>query len=84
VLSGLLNLRPALMQSLLESCNSIKVKRLFLFMADKANLPVMKHLDQTAIDLGSGNRSVVRDGTYDSRYQLVLPKELVGKSHRKI
>lgn len=34
--------------------------------------------DQTAIDLGSGNRSVVRDGAYDSRYRLVLPKELVG------
>lgn len=77
VLSGLLNLRPALMQSLLESCNSIKVKRLFLFMADKANLPVMKHLDQTKIHLGSGNRPVVRDGLYDSRYQLVLPKSLI-------
>jgi Transcriptional regulator, AbiEi antitoxin, Type IV TA system/Transcriptional regulator, AbiEi antitoxin N-terminal domain len=78
VLSGLLNLRPALMQSLLETCNSIKVKRLFLFMADKANLPVMKHLDQNAIDLGSGNRSIVRDGAYVSRYRLMLPKGLVG------
>lgn len=78
VMGGLLNLRPALMQSLLEACNSIKVKRLFLFMADKANLPVMKHLDQTEIDLGSGNRSIVRDGAYDSRYRLVLPKGMVG------
>ncbi len=77
VLGGLLNLRPVLMQSLLESCNSIKVKRLFLFMADRASLPVMKHLDQTKIDLGSGNRSVVRDGAYDSRYRLVLPKALI-------
>jgi hypothetical protein len=77
VMGGLLNLRPTLMQELLQACNSIKVKRLFLFMADKANLPVMKHLDQTAIELGSGNRSIVRDGAYDSRYQLVLPKGLV-------
>lgn len=78
VMGGLLNLRPTLMQSLLEACNSIKVKRLFLFMADKANLPVMKHLDQTAIDLGSGIRPVVPDGAYDSRYRLMLPKGLVG------
>jgi hypothetical protein len=78
VMGGLLNLRPTLMQSLLEACNSIKVKRLFLFMADKANLPVMKHLDQTAIDLGSGIRPVVQDGAYDSRYRLMLPKGLVG------
>ena len=77
VMGGLLNLRPTLMQELLQTCNSIKVKRLFLFMADKANLPVMKHLDQEAIELGSGNRAVVRDGAYDSRYRLVLPKELV-------
>jgi hypothetical protein len=77
VLSGLLNLRPMLMQELLQACNSIKVKRLFLFMANKANLPVMKHLDQSAIDLGSGIRSVVKNGVYDSRYQLMLPKDLV-------
>ena len=78
LVEGLLNLRPKLMQQLLEACNSIKVKRLFLFMADKANLPVMKHLDQKAIDLGSGSRSVVRDGAYDARFGLMLPRELVG------
>lgn len=78
LVEGLMTLRPSLMQELLQACNSIKVKRLFLFMADKANLPVMKHLKQDALDLGSGKRSIVRDGAYDSRYQLVLPRDLVG------
>jgi hypothetical protein len=36
ILEGLANLRPKILQELLESCNSIKVKRLFLFMASKA------------------------------------------------
>lgn len=65
------------MQSILENCNSIKVKRLFLFMADKAGLPVMKHLDLARIDLGTGNRAIVREGAYNATYQLVLPKALV-------
>ena len=77
VVEGLLSLRPKLMQKLLEACNSIKVRRLFLFMADKAKLPVMKHLDLNNIPLGTGNRAVVADGSYDAKYQMMLPKDLV-------
>ena len=79
VVEGLLSLRPKLMQALLEASNSIKVKRLFLFMADKAKLPVMKHLDLKKIPLGTGNRAVVADGSYDAKYQMMLPKELVSR-----
>ncbi len=38
ILEGLRTLRPKLMQSLLEDCNSIKVARLFLYMAERAQL----------------------------------------------
>jgi hypothetical protein len=37
VMEGLVNLRPKIVQGLLEACTSIKVKRLFLYMAEKAN-----------------------------------------------
>lgn len=77
LLQGLLNLRPKLMQELLEVCNSIKVKRLFLYMAAKASLPVIKHLNLDTIDLGKGDRSLTKDGLYVSKYALNLPKELV-------
>ena len=77
VLQGLMNLRPTLMQKLLVECNSIKVRRLFLFMADKAGLPVLKHLDLDKIFLGSGDRSIVSHGAYDAKYRLTLPKELI-------
>lgn len=77
IVEGLHNLRPNLLQTLLEGCSSVKVKRLFLFMAEKAQLPAMKYLNVEKIDLGKGDRSIVKHGKYDSKYQLVLPEELV-------
>ena len=77
IVEGLFNLRPALMQTLLEQCNSVKVRRLFLFMAEKANLPIFKHLDLARIELGSGNRAIVRDGAYNARYKITVPKGLM-------
>lgn len=77
IVEGLNTLRPNLMQELLEKCTSVKVKRLFLYMADKAHLPVMKHLELKKIDKGTGDRSIIKNGVYDSKYGLVLPKELV-------
>ena len=77
IMEGLTTLRPNLMQQLLEKCTSIKVKRLFLFMADKAQLPIMKHMELEKIDLGAGDRSIAKSGVYDSQFKLVLPKELV-------
>lgn len=77
VLEGLRTLRPTLVQSLLDACNSVKVKRLFLFMAEKANLPVLSHLEIKDLDLGSGDRGLVKGGVYVPRHRLVLPAELV-------
>lgn len=36
LMEGLMDMRPKVLQSLLEECKSVKVKRLFLFMAEKA------------------------------------------------
>ena len=76
IVEGLFTLRPALVQNLLESCSSIKVKRLFLFMADKASLPVFKHLNLEKLDLGRGDRILVENGAYVAKYKLSVPKEL--------
>lgn len=77
LLEGQLTLRPDLMQQLLIACHSVRVKRLFLYMADKANLPVLKYLDKEKINLGTGDRSIVPKGVYDARYRISIPKELV-------
>jgi len=75
LMEGLVSLRPAKVQELLENCKSIKVKRLFLHFAEKANHSWFKYLDTSKIDLGIGNRSLVESGVLVSKYKLVLPNE---------
>ena len=75
-LEGLRTLRPKLMQSLLEACGSIKVKRLFLYLAERAALPVLSHLHRDRIALGKGDRTLMPGGAYVGKYGLILPKEL--------
>jgi hypothetical protein len=65
------------MQQLLVACSSVRVKRLFLYMADKANLLVMQYLDKEKIDLGTGDRSIVAKWVYNAQYRISIPKELV-------
>lgn len=77
IVEGMTSLRPKLMQSLLEACASVKVRRLFLYLAERAELPLMRHLDAQRIDLGSGDRSLVKMGRYVPKYRLLLPRELV-------
>ena len=76
VMEGLNNVRPNQVQALLEQCQSIKVKRLFLFMAEKVGHSWLKHLKTDKIDLGKGKRSVVKNGIYDAKYQITIPKVL--------
>ncbi len=76
LMEGLNNLRPASVQKLLEACSSIKVKRLFLYMAEKADHDWFNYLKLEKVDLGSGKRSIVKDGVYVSKYQITVPKEL--------
>lgn len=76
ILEGLVNLRPKVLQELLENCSSIKVKRLFLFMASKARHQWLDFVDQTRIELGTGDRVIVKGGVYISKYKISLPKEI--------
>lgn len=76
VLTGLVNLRPQIIQKLLEECSSVKVKRLFLYMAKKANHQWFQFLDLSKINLGAGDRSVVKNGLYNPEFQITIPKGL--------
>jgi len=74
LMEGLTNLRPDVVQKLLKNCNSIKVKRLFLYMAEKNNHPWISGLNLKKIDLGSGKRKIGDGGVFDTKYQLSVPK----------
>jgi hypothetical protein len=76
IMEGLNNLRPKQVQELLEKCTSIKVKRLFLYMAEKAKHDWFKYIALEKIDLGKGKRSLVKDGVYISKYRITVPKIL--------
>jgi len=76
LMEGLATLRPDQTQALLEQCKSVKVKRLFLYFAEKVGHKWFKYINTNAIDMGSGIRSLYREGAFVSKYQLILPKEL--------
>lgn len=76
LMESLNNLRPVTVQTLLEACTSVKVKRLFLYLADKAGHEWLSYLKLDNVDLGSGKRAIVSDGAYVPKYQITVPKEL--------
>lgn len=76
LMEGLSNLRPTRMQKLLEDCQSVKVKRLFLFFADRHAHAWSTRLYKNKIDLGEGKRMLVKGGVLDKTYQITVPAEM--------
>jgi hypothetical protein len=74
VFSGLGTLRPAEVQQLLEACESVRVKRTFLWMANACNHSWARYLTPDKMDLGSGKRMVYRGGMLDSELMITVPK----------
>lgn len=72
VMELLVSLKPALIQELLEKCSSIKVKRLFLYMAERAGHAWLKRLDLSKINLGNGVREIIKGGTLDKKYNIIV------------
>jgi len=76
VMEMLTTLRPNLIQQLLEICTSVKVKRLFMYMADKSNHQWFRTLNISNINMGEGKRAFAKNGVYDNKYLITVPKEL--------
>jgi hypothetical protein len=73
---GLASLRPKRLNQLLADCRSVKVKRLFLYFSDRHKHAWNKYLDRDAVDLGSGDRMLVRGGKFDPVYRITVPEDL--------
>lgn len=76
IMEQLTTLRADVVQSLLEGCTSNKVKRLFLYMAEKANHYWYEDLDTAKIDIGTGKYQLAERGVYLSKYKITIPEEL--------
>jgi len=78
VMGNLVTLRPDLVQGLLEACRSVKVKRLFLYMAESQEHAWLSKLDLSKVDLGKGKRMIVPHGRYDAKYRITVPVDRKG------
>jgi hypothetical protein len=75
-MEGLGNLSPRKLQTLLVACRSVKVKRLFLWFAERHQHAWLKKLDRSRIDLGRGKRMLVRGGKLDPKFNITVPESL--------
>jgi hypothetical protein len=76
LMEGLNNLRPDHVQTLLEACKSVKINRLFMYLAEKTGHAWVQYLDLKKVDFGSGKRSLVSNGVYVPKYRITVPKKL--------
>ena len=76
IMEGLTTLRPKLVQTLLEACTSQKVKRLFLYMAEKAGHSWYKALKLENVNLGTSRFMITPIGKYINKYNMTISKEL--------
>jgi len=78
--AGLTSLRPDVINTLLTACTSIKVKRLFLFLADRHDYPWFSKVGWRQLDLGSGKRAITKGGVLDKQFMITVPEDLRGQS----
>lgn len=74
LMEGLKTLRPAVVQELLEKTSSIKVKRLFMHLAEKFDHSWVKYIKIQQINFGKGKRMIGKGGNFDSKYNISVPK----------
>lgn len=76
IMEGLATLRPKIVQKLLEQCRSVKVKRLFMFLAEHCKHTWVKSLDLSKVNMGKGKRVIAKGGYLDSKYNITVPLSL--------
>jgi hypothetical protein len=76
IMEQLTTLRPERVQELLESTDNFKVKRLFLYMAEKAGHYWFDLLNVNKVNIGTAKHQLVQNGVYISKYKITIPKEL--------
>lgn len=67
-------LKPIVLNELLIQCKSVRVKRLFMYLATQTGYPWVKKLDKNKIDFGSGVRVIDKTGYFNKEYNIVVDK----------
>ncbi|MFA7275535.1 MAG: type IV toxin-antitoxin system AbiEi family antitoxin domain-containing protein [Pseudobdellovibrionaceae bacterium] len=80
LMQGLTTLSPRRLENLLKEVQTVKVRRLFYWFAERhqyawfKKLPAPNALDE--LGLGSGNRCLVKGGKLDTKYKITVPEEM--------
>jgi len=67
------SLNHDLVQDLLENCNNVATKRMFLWFAQRHELPCLRKIVVQNINLGNGKRQIIKGGKLDKKYQITVP-----------
>ncbi len=78
LMEELRNLSPRRLQLLLVACRNVKVKRLFLWFAERHQHAWLKKLNRKDINLGRGKRMLVRGGKLDPTFNITVPESIYG------
>lgn len=78
LMDSLRGLVPGEVERLLAASSSIKVNRIFLFLAHRSGHAWLKYLPIDKVSLGKGKRQIVKEGVLDSRFEITVPPELAG------
>ena len=76
IMEQLSTLRPYILSDLLQKTDNLKVKRMFLYMAEKAKHYWFDSLDTDKLELGSSKYPLTKNGVYIPKYKITVPKEL--------
>lgn len=77
LMQGMTAFAPRSVQAMLEQATNVKCKRLFLWLAEHQNHAWFSRINLNKIDLGSGNRVLVKGGKLDEKYRITVPNEIV-------
>ena len=76
IMEQLTSLRADVVQTLLEHIKNQRIKRVFLYMAEKAGHYWFDMLNIDRINLGTSKQQLVENGIYIKKYRITIPKEL--------
>lgn len=76
IMEQLTALDPIKVQTALVNTSSQKVKRMFLYMAEKAGHYWVNMINQEDLNITTSKLQLVKNGVFISKYRITVPKEL--------
>ena len=77
-LEGLSDLSPRRLELLLQRTPSVKIRRLFFWLAERQGHPWERSLRPDDFDLGRSKLALAKGGRWVSRYRIVVPAAMHG------